>query len=285
MVVKNANAKRWSLKPHATAGRVFSSAYPPPVDPGAISAAIEFPSNGGGGTVCRFDLTGAAKPNIQPLTLLWKLYPIQHTSYYTTFFHGRSDGSLPTDISTNYWGCHPYPDGGAGGTTHKWEIAVEGNDDVVDENGNDTAVIKDQWYSQAASSRANGGSSSIIDFYWDLDISTNRRISRTTAAALANDANSPALVFGDAPWSANNERLSGRLRGIQVYTEQLSEVQIVALEAMETDAAVLAKLAQMNITSLWYLNMNPTPSDITDKSGAGHNPTWASANHGTLWTP
>ena len=42
------------------------------------------------------------------------------------------------------------------------------------------------------------------------------------------------------------------------------------------DAEVLAATADLGITSLWYLNMNPRPSDVTDKRGSGapHDPSW-----------
>jgi hypothetical protein len=288
VATKNANAKRWLLRPHATAGRVFSSAYPPPIEPGAISSGIVFPSNGEGGVSnVRFHLIGANLPNIVPLTLLWKVAPFQHTSYYTTFFHGRTDGTFVGD--NTYFGCHPYPDGGAGGTTHKWEISIEGTDDVVDENGNDTAVVKGTladpiWYSQAAVAQ-NISSEGDVDLWWHLRESISHRINHNlNGSALVNASQSPAITFGDAPWAANNERLSGILRGIQIYASALSITHIVALEALETDASVLAYCTVNSITP-WYVNMNPTPSDITDKSGAGHHPAWVSSDHGTLWTP
>ena len=33
----------------------------------------------------------------------------------------------------------------------------------------------------------------------------------------------------------------------------------------------------------WYINDNPTPTDVTDKSSAGHDPSWANSNRPTLW--
>jgi hypothetical protein len=263
-------------------GGGFGPTATAPSGNGAISSAILFPSNGDGSVSnVRFALSGAAMPDIVPLTLLWKVYPVSQAGYCTTFFHGRTDGSFIGD--TTYFGCHPYPDTPPNGTPKSWEISIEGGDDIVDENGNNTSVVNNAWYSQAASTRSSG--TTIVDFYWDLRTSVNRRISHTTGSALTNAAQSPAVTFGDAPWSANNERLSGRLRGIQIYNAQLSEANIQALELMEDDAAVLAKCSALGITSLWYLNMNPTPSDITDKSGNGRNPSWVSADHGTLWTP
>lgn len=238
-----------------------------------------FPSNGGGDV--RFALDGANLPDITPLTLLWKIKPVQQTGFYTTFFHARNDGTFVGDRT--YWGCHPYPQGGGSGTVHNWEVSIEGGDDIVDENGNSTVVTKDAWYSQAAQAYPSA-SVSKVDFYWDLATASTRVISHTTGAALTNASASPALTFGGAPWNPNAECLSGTLRGIQVYSGALSLADIEALHVCETDAQVLAVCSSRSITSLWYLNMNPTPDDITDKSGNGRNPSWQTAGRPTLYT-
>lgn len=51
---------------------------------------------------------------------------------------------------------------------------------------------------------------------------------------------------------------------------------------LTTNAAVIAYCSANSITP-WYVNLNPTPSDISDKSGAGHDPAWLNANRPTLW--
>src|SRR5687768_17487377 len=225
---------------------------------GAISSGLVFPSNGDGSVSnVRFQFSGAAMPNIAPLTLLWKVMPIQHNGFYTTFFHGRTDGSFVGD--STYFGCHPYPQGGSGGTTHNWEISKNGVDDIVDENGNSTVVTKGTvgsplWYSQAARAR-NVGSDSEVDFWWDLRTTVNRRIHRRDAGhLLTNAASSPALMSGDAAWAPNNERLSGILRGLQYYQSDVSITHIQALEVLESNAAVLSYCAANAITP-WYVNM------------------------------
>jgi hypothetical protein len=261
---------------------------PPVIDGGSPSAGIVFPSNGDGSVSnVVFRLSGANLPNIVPLTLLWKIAPIQQTGFYTAFFHGRTDGTFVGDDT--YWGANPYPQGGASGTVHNWEVSTHGGDDIVDENSNSTVVTKGTevspvWYSQAAVAQNISGGMD-IDFWWDLRTSVNRRINTNhPGSPLANASQSPALSFGDAPWSANQERLSGILRGIQVYQAALSVTRVQALEALETDTAVLAYCTANGLTP-WYVNMNPTPSDITDKSGNGRNAAWLSGDHGTLWTP
>jgi hypothetical protein len=34
----------------------------------------------------------------------------------------------------------------------------------------------------------------------------------------------------------------------------------------------------------WYLNLNPTPTDISDKSGSNNHPVWEGADRPALWT-
>ena len=36
--------------------------------------------------------------------------------------------------------------------------------------------------------------------------------------------------------------------------------------------------------SIWYLNTNPTPNDISDKSGKGHHPVWVGSKRPGLYT-
>ena len=88
------------------------------------------------------------------------------------------------------------------------------------------------------------------------------------------------FVNGDAPWYAQyqHERLSGVLRGIKIFNKALSESDLLAEAG--SDSLVTTE-GQANI---WYMNVNPSPSDISDKSGRGHHPVWASSAKPSLWT-
>ena len=86
----------------------------------------------------------------------------------------------------------------------------------------------------------------------------------------------PALTFGDAPWAPANEVWNGVLRGFQIYATALS------LPALVAEVAVPGS-TQAGQTSIWYLNLNPTPADIADKSGRGHHPVWVGPQRPTLW--
>ena len=39
----------------------------------------------------------------------------------------------------------------------------------------------------------------------------------------------------------------------------------------------------LSVSGIFYLNLNPTPDDITDKSGQGNHPTWFTAERASLW--
>lgn len=247
----------------------------------AVSGLL-FGQNGaaGDGNSTRFEFTSPLP--WYPATYLWKIYPLAQTGFCTTFFHGPGDGSFN---STGYYGAHPYPAGGEGssGTSHNWEISVQGQDIVTDDNGNNTAVVRNQWYDQMLVVRLVNTNELELKFYWDLATSTNRVITFTTTNDYTTVVpGSPVLNWGDAPWSPNQETLSGRLRGMQIYTATKTAAQGLALHALTSNNAVIT---HQDASNLWYLNLNPTPSDIADKSGGSHNPVWHNSNRASLWTP
>lgn len=232
---------------------------------------LNFPSNSDDWTDIRFRFTGTALLPIQPATYIWNLMPRQQIGYYTTFFWGFGDGSFTG--SRQYYGAHPYPNGTAG-ATHKWEISATGHDFTTDVAGHDTSVQYGRWHTQALVV-APSGNDSVLDFYWDLP-DTTKRITVTLVGGLSAPS-SPALNFGDAPWNVHGERLSGILRGIRLYSGSLSLTDVLS----EADSPLSTSAGA---AAIWYMNMNPTPSDISDKSGRGHNPAWVGSARATLWT-
>jgi len=221
----------------------------------------------------RFRFTGANLLPMYPATYIWRVNVRHQLGYYTTFFWGP-DGAF---TGTNYYGAHPYPDGGGSSTTtHKWELSIDGNDYVTDANGSSTQLGYDVWRTQALRVW-DDGSVKVHEFYWDLPDTTKvirRSVDRSYGSQPPSNA---ALTFGDAPWSLGNERLGGLLRGIQLYSSALSVNDILAevTTPLSTNAGN---------TSVWYLNLNPTPSDISDKSGKGHHPQWVSSSRPALWS-
>jgi hypothetical protein len=226
----------------------------------------------------RFRFTGANLLPMNPATYIWRINPVQQTGYYTTFFWGEGDGSFTGN--TGYYGAHPYPQGSSSGVVHNWEVSTEGNDFVVDDNAHDTTVVKDVWYTQALKAEIVSGGVLTTKFYWDLP-DTTKVITRTSTNGAPAALNSPELTWGGNAWASGNECLSGTLRGIQAYSAALSLANILTEAANHT---VNTPQTVSGISNIWYMNQNPTPADVSDKSGAGHNPTWANANRPTLYS-
>jgi len=123
----------------------------------------------------------------------------------------------------------------------------------------------------------DNGANKIHEFFWDLPDTTKMIRSVLPRNYGVLPPLNPALTFGDAPWSLGRERLSGILRGVQLYSISLSLVDLL----MEVNVPMSSALGKSNI---WYLNLNPTPADISDKSGKNHNPEWVTASRPSLWT-
>ena len=103
-------------------------------------------------------------------------------------------------------------------------------------------------------------------------------VSRTSQNWKGNDIPPfPALTFGDAPWQPGRELLSGILRGIQIYSDLLTTGEMLSEASVPFSTTA-------GTNNIWYLNMNPTPTDISDKSGQGHNPVWVGGLRPTLYS-
>lgn len=243
----------------------------------AQTTGLDFPGNAAVSTTMRFKFTSPQSnglpiygPGGQGVTYIWRAYPRRQAGYWTAFFWGNDDGR--GDLSTflwvgggaadSYYGAHPYPQNPPDGDTHDWEVSVEQADFT---NG---AVQYDRWYTQALVVWSDS-SGKHHEFYWDLpqtDASHRVvRVSPTTWGERVPPA--PALTWGDAPWNPGNEVWNGVLRGIQIYNTRLSLADIQS----EINAPLSTSAGS---ASIWYMNVNPTPSDISDKSGKGHHPAW-----------
>ncbi len=219
-------------------------------------------------------------------TYIWKIKPRQQTGYYVTMWWSNNGEFLWNGGSPNtFYGGHPYPQNGSNtGSTHWWEIATGSGSDVTDTlSGSKKTVAKDVWYTQALRVTRNGDGTKTLRFYTALPSVANADVIQTTVAAGYGEINppSPALTFGDSPWykSFQHERLSGVLRGVKIFNKSLSESDVLAEAASDSLAT------GEGIANIWYMNINPTPSDISDKSGKGHHPAWADSNNkASLWT-
>jgi Concanavalin A-like lectin/glucanases superfamily/Purple acid Phosphatase, N-terminal domain len=215
---------------------------------------------------------------IYDATYVFKVYPRKKTSgptgYYTTFFWGN-DGKFSWDggYPNTYYGAHPYPIPAPKGPG-QWEIAIYSNDYVTG-----SEVQWNRWYTQVFRAWRVSASETRHEFYWDWPDTTKviRKTIVDTRWASRNPP-TPAIVMGQAPnlngasWGGYPgwEEFNGVIRGVQIYSGLLS------LNDLQAEIAVPeSTIAGRNF--IWYLNVNPRPTDVTDKKSTGtpHNPSWA----------
>jgi hypothetical protein len=217
---------------------------------------------------------------IYDATYVFKVFPRKKivpsnspTGYYTTFFWGN-DGTFVWDggAANTYYGAHPYPVPAPNGPG-QWEISVYANDYVTG-----SEVQWNRWYTQVFRAWRESPTTTHHEFYWDWP-DTTRVITHTIVDSGWADRNppTPAIVIGQAPnlngasWGGYPgwEEFNGIIRGIQIYSGLLSLSDIQSeISAPQSTAAGQSRI--------WYLNLNPRPSDVTDKktTGAPHNPAW-----------
>lgn len=239
---------------------------------------LDFPGSAAVSTTLRFKFNNPSP--IYPATYIWRAYPRQQAGYYTAFFWGNDDGqgNICTFLwvgncssADTYYGAHPYPQNPPDDNTHYWEISVEQDDYTKG------VVVYNRWYTQALRVWSDG-SGKHHEFYWDLPkTDASHRVIRTSPRSWGNtNPPNPALTWGDAPWNPGNEVWNGIIRGIQIYSSNLSVADILSEVATPLSTSAGAN-------NIWYLNLNPTPSDISDKSGKGHHPVWAGSKRPALY--
>ena len=113
------------------------------------------------------------------------------------------------------------------------------------------------------------GEQTEVDFYWDWP--DQAKVIRRTDKHYS-DPPHPVISVGDAPWNPGREVWNGVLRGFQFYDVALTPDDI----ANEIGSAG-------SVQTPWYLNHDPTPSDIADKSGGAHHPVWVGTERPAVW--
>jgi hypothetical protein len=211
--------------------------------------------------------SGTAPFPAYPATYIWRVYPRANKnaygSFWTFMFHARYQTSEFNQSSTNeYYGMHPYPDPSNG--TNKWEISNHGGDEYRD------PVTFNQWYTQVVVVYESGGRE-YHTYYWNWPNTTTALVSANGNSKPA--ASDPAIIIGDAPWNPGKEIPNAILRGFQYYDVVLTPAQIAQEIA-----------SPGSVRTPWYLNLNPTPSDVSDKSGNGHHPAWVGSGRPAVWT-
>jgi hypothetical protein len=202
-----------------------------------------------------------------PATYIWRVYPRPNRdaygSFWTFLFHARYQTSEFNQSTTNqYYGMHPYPDPANG--VNKWEISLHGGDVLG------APVVFNRWYTQVAVVYESGGNDH-HSYYWNWPNTTTDVV--TSSGSSQPVASDPAIIIGDAPWNQGKEIPNAILRGFQFYDVVLTPSQIAQEIA-----------SPGSVRTPWYLNLNPTPSDVTDKSGNGHSPAWVGPGRPGVWT-
>ena len=264
-----------------------SGTNPPgtPSTPATVTG-LDFPGSAAVTTTMRFKFENPQNNGLPiygvggaGVTYIWRAYPRQQAGYYTAFFWGNDDGKgtladtfmWENGAADTYYGAHPYPDPPPDGNAHQWEISIEQSDFL---NG---VVFYDRWYTQVLRVWADGNGKH-HEFYWDWpNTDANHLVTRDSPASWGNvNPPSPALTWGDAPWNPGKEVWNGILSGIQIYSVNLSLADILN----EVTAPLSTSAGAGNI---WYLNLNPAPDDISDKSGNGHHPVWVGGERPTMY--
>ncbi len=237
----------------------------------------------------RLTWTGSDLPPRYPITILYKYRPAAQNNYYSVFWYTAATEAFTG--ASYYQGGTPYPLGGSG-STHRWEVAHDGTDTYSSQD-----VIKGIWYPQAFTANLDGSLNLDYEYFWAVDSGTTSTWMVTTESSAANLTSCVCtatstygaayiMELGAAPWrqnqpdpTKNDEVLYGVIRDIQVFDTILSASDIATEIATESNSAQTAVGAR----HLWYSNVDPIPSDVTDKSGASHDPTWANAYRPIQW--
>lgn len=266
----------------------------PPADP---STALEWLANGASGGDIRLNWPVAIVPRY-PHTIIYQMLHYEQLGYYSGPWHTHNDGSFHSDF-WEWGGCYGYPhDGtmessgqatGAGqlgptGDTHFYESAGLGSHDYIGDEQDprqNFPVTYNVALWMARSCRIVGAD---IEHRVYPDLSQSTRYIRTLVpiADIDDDAGgSDIFAFGASEWTGNGNTNSetpyGWTRGFQWYDDFLDTAEILTQKALTSNAAVAAHSACV------YVNLNPTHTDVQDKSGLGNHPSWDNSNRpGTI---
>lgn len=273
----------------------------PALPSGVALTALNFPANNAAGSDIRFLFSGANLPARKASTILWaSCSDSSITGYVTHCFFSHNVGAFQAD---NYeLGGHPYPansasvdgtgqstdPGGGSGTTHYMEMAGLSARDQIAVPGSAVAATKDgaTWKRHALQTTLINGDTEVRHRYWpDVIGDSTNYFERIVSNTGFPSPSAPAFYWGTSDWrsgsagaNTNDETPNGKLRAFCIVDSgALTNAQIAAISALNTDADVTSYLSGQSLTP-WFINMNPTHTDVSDKSGAGHSPSWANSN-------
>jgi hypothetical protein len=215
-------------------------------------------------------------PDPYPLTVVFQVYPQDKGIHYQTiFFHGVEGDFLAHN--SQYYGCGPYP---YKQMEMRWEIAAQSDDFVGD------LMVYERWFNCACIAWSDSAGKH-HRFYYDLPNAAKVIALDLPASYFTSLAETQSFTWGDAPWDhvtksqsgGGKEQFKGIMRRMKIFTTNLSLADASA-EALVDDVTTSA-----GASNLWYLNANPKPDDIQDKSGQGHDFSWFDPSAtASLWT-
>ena len=250
-----------------------------------MATGLRFRGNNTSLSDVRIVFSGANLLSRTDATFIWKSRHVEQSNglYFTNVWWTQNTGSW--DSGAYSAGFHPYPcDGTYDGTgqysaassyEHYYEIAglLAAKDFIASPGGPSYVVTKDVWTTQACKVEVISGTTLRHSFYPDLDNPTKVIVQDIALASLESSPTSPIFAFGSSPWTVsgdtNSETASGIHRFFKAFATPLSLADIQSEAAEESNTPVTTA----GIANVWYTNIDPTPSDITDKSGEGHDPT------------
>lgn len=267
---------------------------------GEPGTGLDFPPNHMPGSDARLVWSGADMLPRNAHTAIWQARYVQQNGYYAVAWHTSNDGTWHASLFE--YGTHPYPTtgtvdasgqstGGTGseGMEQYFEIAGLGASDFIASPGPGPTypLVTDVWLMQARTAEIVGDQ--VRHRYWpDLDdpdafIEQHAPLDGIDQAEAV--AVSPAFTIGGSPWTgdgvSNGESPASVLRNFAFFSTPLPIDDLVAEATSDSDTPVTTAGAD----SVWYINRNPTPDDITDKSGANHSPVWANDQRPGLYEP
>lgn len=267
-------------------------------------SGLDFPGNNIANTDIRLIWDSSNLLPREDHTAIWRYYPRPQTDYYAVAWHSPNSGTDTFDNGVYSYGTHPFPaadntvdgsgnsqtgNGGTGGSTHFWEIALDAKDFLTSATGpGGLSVTKNKWYVQIRRCRSIGGGSYEHTFIPDVTGNPDFMIVQNFSPTFSSSGANAAFYFGGSDWRSghadptkNDEMPSGILRGIQLYRKYLplSEALVEAANDTINTPQTISGAAYIH-----YMNQNPTSADITDKSSAGHTPRWDNAFRPALYT-
>lgn len=238
-------------------------------------------------------------------TAFWKIKFFQQTGFYAVAWHSHNNGVFNNGTNGTYeFGTHPYPSDTGGvdgsgqntgsfgdGSIHYHEVAGLGAHDYLATGGSSSLLlVTGSELLQVRRCYLSGGNY-VHEFYPDLVGNPSFVIRQNVATGnMDTGGGSAAFYIGCSDWrngqggggAGTNDETPGctYIRCIGLFAGNLSNADCLT----EANAGGNNAVTSNGQSLLWYMNKNPTHTDVSDKSPAGHSPRWDSARRPTTFT-